>query len=68
VRLLVALINPPTGEECAAHGLTAGSATGKAAAARVTKRPASNKGFTMKLLGTKHSAFGRLATASGGGR
>jgi phospholipid/cholesterol/gamma-HCH transport system substrate-binding protein len=65
VRLLVALFNPPTGEECVAHGLSPGTA--KAAAARV-KRSASNKGFTMKLLGPKHSAFGRLATASGGGR
>jgi phospholipid/cholesterol/gamma-HCH transport system substrate-binding protein len=68
VRLLVALFNPPTGEECVAHGLSAGSVAGKAAAARVRPRSTSGKGFTMRLLGSKHSAFGRLASASGGGR
>ena len=68
VRLLLALFNPPTGEECAAHGLSAGTTTGKAAAARVRTRSTSGKGFTMRLLGSKHSAFGALATASGGGR
>jgi phospholipid/cholesterol/gamma-HCH transport system substrate-binding protein len=66
VRLLVALFNPPSGEECAAHGLSPG--TGKAAAARVQPRSTSGKGFTMRLLGSKHSAFGRLASASGEGR
>jgi phospholipid/cholesterol/gamma-HCH transport system substrate-binding protein len=68
VRLLLALFNPPTGEECAAHGLSAGTTTGKAAAARVRTRLTSGKGFTMRLLGSKHSAFGALAAASGGGR
>jgi phospholipid/cholesterol/gamma-HCH transport system substrate-binding protein len=66
VRLLVALFNPPSGEECAAHGLSPG--TGKAAAARVRPRSTSGKGFTMRLLGSKHSAFGALASASGEGR
>jgi phospholipid/cholesterol/gamma-HCH transport system substrate-binding protein len=71
VKLLVALINPPSAAECQAQGLIAGTATtsagkGKAAAARV--HPGSSKAFTMKLLGSKHSPFGRLATASGGGR
>jgi phospholipid/cholesterol/gamma-HCH transport system substrate-binding protein len=67
VRLLIALFNPPTGAECTALGLAPGGATTVAAAARArTKR--AGEGFTMKLLGSRHSAFGRLATASGGGR
>lgn len=68
VRLLVALFNPPGEAECVANGLGTGTGTTKAAAARVRSRPASGKGFTMKLLGSKHSAFGALATAGGGGR
>jgi phospholipid/cholesterol/gamma-HCH transport system substrate-binding protein len=66
VRLLVALLNPPNESECVSRGLSPG--TGKAAAARITKRSTPKKGFTMKLLGSKHSAFGRLASASGGAR
>jgi phospholipid/cholesterol/gamma-HCH transport system substrate-binding protein len=67
VRLLVALFNPPGEAECVANGLGTGTGTSKAAAARVRSRPASGKGFTMKLLGSKHGAFGALATANGGG-
>jgi phospholipid/cholesterol/gamma-HCH transport system substrate-binding protein len=66
IRLLVALFNPPTGAECAAQGLAPGVSTGKAAAARLRSGSASHKGFTMKLLGSKHSAFARLASSSGG--
>jgi phospholipid/cholesterol/gamma-HCH transport system substrate-binding protein len=69
VKLLVALINPPSGAECQALGLVKGTSTAstaKAAAARA--RAASKKGFTMSLLGSKHSAFARLATAAEGGR
>jgi phospholipid/cholesterol/gamma-HCH transport system substrate-binding protein len=72
VRLLVALFNPPTGAECQALGLGAGSTSSstaaKLAAARTRAHPASSKGFTLNLLGSKHSAFARLATAAGGGR
>ncbi len=71
VKLVVALFNPPTAAECQAQGLVSAAATGtsagKAAAAR-TRASQAGKGFTMKLLGSKHSAFGRLATASEGGR
>ncbi len=71
VKLLVALINPPSAAECQAQGLTSASGTsasaGTAAAARVnTTHKASNKGFGIKLLSSTDS-FGRLAT-SGGGR
>jgi len=65
VALLVALFHPPTAQECQALGLTqaAASATaGKAATARALPR----KGLTMNLLGSRHSAFARLAGASGG--
>jgi phospholipid/cholesterol/gamma-HCH transport system substrate-binding protein len=69
VRLLIALFNPPTGAECTALGLAPGGAsTGKAAAARAHTHTKAGEGFTMKLLGSKHSAFGALATASGRGR
>lgn len=69
VKLLVALFNPPTGAECQAQGLVGGAGTGAStgkAAARVRTHQAPSKGFTMKLLGPQHSAFGRLASASGG--
>jgi phospholipid/cholesterol/gamma-HCH transport system substrate-binding protein len=65
VQLLVALFNPPGEAECVAQGLGAGSGVSRAATARVR---APGKGFAMKLLGSKHSAFGRLAIAGGGGR
>jgi phospholipid/cholesterol/gamma-HCH transport system substrate-binding protein len=73
VRLLIALSNPPTGAECAALGLgssavTSGASAAKAAAAHGPANPLSSKGFTMGLLGSKHSAFGRLATAAEEGR
>ncbi len=71
VKLLVALFNPPTGAECQALGLGAGAASGSASAAKAAAaraRVASKKGFTMNLLGSKHSAFARLATAAEGGR
>jgi phospholipid/cholesterol/gamma-HCH transport system substrate-binding protein len=72
IRLLIPLFNPPTGAECTALGLAPGASTGKAAVARTRTPSASpsqvhaSKGFTMKLLGSKHSAFGRLATTSAG--
>jgi phospholipid/cholesterol/gamma-HCH transport system substrate-binding protein len=67
VRLIVALFNPPTGEECVAHGLSAPVPTG--AAARASARSFSHGGpLTLKLLGSKNSPFGRLATVSAGGR
>jgi phospholipid/cholesterol/gamma-HCH transport system substrate-binding protein len=70
VKLLVALINPPTAAECQAQGLTSASGTAasasKASAARIkAKRSGSNKGFGIKLLGSTDS-FGRLATSEGG--
>jgi phospholipid/cholesterol/gamma-HCH transport system substrate-binding protein len=70
VKLLVALFNPPSGEECQRQGLVAatGKSAGKAAAARHRTHPAASTGFTMKLLGSQHSAFGRVVPASGGGR
>lgn len=68
VRLLIALFNPPTGAECTALGLAPGVSTGKAAAARAHTHLETGEGFTMKLLGSKHRAFGALATASGRGR
>jgi phospholipid/cholesterol/gamma-HCH transport system substrate-binding protein len=71
VRLLVALLNPPTAGECQALGLTKGATSGasvvQAAAARSRTHTTSRKGFTMRLLGSQHSAFGHLASASGGG-
>jgi phospholipid/cholesterol/gamma-HCH transport system substrate-binding protein len=72
VRLLVALFNPPSGAECQALGLSA-SATGSATAAKAAAldggtHSTSGKGFTMNLLDSKHSAFGRLITAAGGDR
>jgi phospholipid/cholesterol/gamma-HCH transport system substrate-binding protein len=67
VRLLIALLNPPNEAECAAQGLTEASGTSTtAAAARIRKTTKEAHGFTMKLLGSKHSAFGQLAV--GGGR
>lgn len=72
VKLLVALFNPPSAAECQSLGLVGAAATttsaGKAAAAHARTRSTSPKGFTMKLLGSKHSAFGRIASASGEGR
>jgi phospholipid/cholesterol/gamma-HCH transport system substrate-binding protein len=73
VRLLIALFNPPTGAECQALGLgssatTTGASTAKTAAAHGSAHPVSSKGFSMGLLGSKHSAFGRLATAAEGDR
>jgi len=70
VKLLVALFNPPSASECQSLGLVGGATTasaGKAAVASAHKH-AAPKGFTLKLLGSKHSAFGRIATASGEGR
>lgn len=73
VKLLVALLNPPTEAECTAQGLgkTAAAGTTAAAAARVHAHTSPGKGLSLKLLGSKQSAFGRLAaatTTSGGGR
>jgi phospholipid/cholesterol/gamma-HCH transport system substrate-binding protein len=71
VRLLVALFNPPSEAECQALGLTPGSTSttsaAKASVAHTGTHSSSDKGFTMNLLGSKHSAFGRLATAAEGG-
>jgi phospholipid/cholesterol/gamma-HCH transport system substrate-binding protein len=66
VRLLIALINPPNEAECVAQGLSPGTTTSTAAAARIRTNAKRPRGFTMKLLGSKHSAFGRLSTATGG--
>jgi phospholipid/cholesterol/gamma-HCH transport system substrate-binding protein len=69
VRLLVALLNPPSAEECVAHGLSAPRASGSGSVARLhTHSKTGGTGFTLKLLGSKSGAFGGLATASGGGR
>ena len=68
VRLLIALLNPPNEAECAAQGLSSGAASSTAAAAHVRTHTKRSAGFTLKLLGSKHSAFGRIATASGEGR
>jgi phospholipid/cholesterol/gamma-HCH transport system substrate-binding protein len=66
VRLLVALFNPPTGEECVAHGLSASPAgTVAKASARVRSRGGP---FTLKLLGAKNEPFGTLAATRAGGR
>jgi phospholipid/cholesterol/gamma-HCH transport system substrate-binding protein len=65
VKLLVALFNPPDEAACKANGLGTGTGVSRAAAARIRTHP--KPGFTMKLLGSRHSAFGRLATASGEG-
>jgi hypothetical protein len=70
VKLLVALLNPPSAAECQSLGLTkgaSGTAVVKAAAAHTRAHTTSRKGFTMKLLGSQRSAFGRLAAAGGGG-
>jgi phospholipid/cholesterol/gamma-HCH transport system substrate-binding protein len=67
VRLLVALFNPPTEATCKEQGIGTGSGISKVAAAHIAAHPGS-KGFTMKLLGSRHSAFGKLATASEEGR
>jgi phospholipid/cholesterol/gamma-HCH transport system substrate-binding protein len=68
VRLLVDLLNPPTAAECQALGLTKGATGGTATVKAAAAHSASHKGFTMKLLGSRGSAFGRLAQAGGGGR
>lgn len=72
VRILVALLKPPTGAECQAQGLTKAAASGtsaaSAAAARARTHTTPGHGFTMRLLGSRDSAFGRLAAAGGGGR
>jgi phospholipid/cholesterol/gamma-HCH transport system substrate-binding protein len=68
VRLLVALFNPPTGEECAAHGLSSapsGAATVARASARARKH---GEPLTLKLLGAKNNPFGALTTTSAGAR
>lgn len=64
VRLLVALFNPPTGEECAAHGLTGGTGT----VASATRAKAHQGPLTLKLLGSKSTPFGRLASTGTRGR
>ncbi|HEY2631664.1 MAG TPA: MlaD family protein [Solirubrobacteraceae bacterium] len=66
VKLLVALLDPPSKQECEAHGLS--EVTAGAAAARARSHSTPRGGLTLKLLGSKNSAFGKLASASGGGR
>jgi phospholipid/cholesterol/gamma-HCH transport system substrate-binding protein len=69
VRLLIALFNPPSATECQALGLGGALTSAKAAAAARTRpHTTSSKGFTMNLLGSRHSAFGRLAAAGEEGR
>jgi phospholipid/cholesterol/gamma-HCH transport system substrate-binding protein len=67
VRLLVALFNPPTGEECAAHGLSAPAATIARASARAHSHSRGEQ-LPMKLLGSHNSPFGALVSAGRGGR
>lgn len=64
VRLLVALFNPPTAEECVAHGLSAPAATTARAAGVRTHRGR----LSLKLLASKSSPFGRLANTGTGVR
>jgi phospholipid/cholesterol/gamma-HCH transport system substrate-binding protein len=67
VRLLVALFNPPSAEECTAHGLS--GASGAATIARASAHARLHSGaLTLKLLGSKNSPFGALATTSAKGR
>jgi phospholipid/cholesterol/gamma-HCH transport system substrate-binding protein len=72
VKLLVALLNPPSTQECQAQGLISGAATGtstgKAAIARARTHRVSSKALTMKLLGSEHSPFAGLSSTSRGGR
>jgi phospholipid/cholesterol/gamma-HCH transport system substrate-binding protein len=66
VRLLVALFNPPSGEECVAHGLAAAPP----ASAPTTSSASPNKttgALGLKLLGAS-DPFGRSASASGKAR
>ena len=66
VRLLVALFNPPTGEECAAHGLSPAS-SGAATVARTSARAGKRREpLRLKLLSAKNSPFGALMTTSAG--
>jgi phospholipid/cholesterol/gamma-HCH transport system substrate-binding protein len=64
VRLVVALFNPPTAGECAAHGLSAPSSTAASASAHAR----SQGPLTLKLLGSKNTPFGRIVSTSGGRR
>jgi phospholipid/cholesterol/gamma-HCH transport system substrate-binding protein len=69
VKLLVALLNPPSAAECQAQGLTSATSAsaGTAATARVrAAHKGSSKGFGIKLLSSTDS-FERLAS-NGGGR
>jgi phospholipid/cholesterol/gamma-HCH transport system substrate-binding protein len=66
-RLIIALLNPPTANECVAHGLSAAPATTARAGASAHSHPR-RKELTLKLLGSKNSPFGRLASVSAGGR
>lgn len=63
VKVAVALLKPPTSEECAQLGLTSATAT-KATASRTRSSLAAGHGSLMP----KRSAFTRLAAGSGGGR
>jgi hypothetical protein len=65
VKVAVALLKPPTAEECVQLGVIGGGA-GKASASRAgARRSAGFGGGGAGLLGSKHNAFARL---SGGGR
>jgi phospholipid/cholesterol/gamma-HCH transport system substrate-binding protein len=66
VRLLVALFNPPTGQECVAHGLSAPLVS--ATTARASARARTQAGpLELKLLGSK-GPFAQLVSSHGGGR
>jgi phospholipid/cholesterol/gamma-HCH transport system substrate-binding protein len=71
VKLAVALLKPPTGEECVRLGLisaaSAPSATTKATASRLRRDGAFGL-LGAGLLGSGSSAFARLANVSGGDR
>ncbi|MGN6373264.1 MAG: MlaD family protein [Solirubrobacteraceae bacterium] len=69
VKVAVALLKPPTGEECVQFGLKAPAATSsssKASASRVGS--SSSASGANGLLASKSSAFARLAGSGGGGR
>jgi phospholipid/cholesterol/gamma-HCH transport system substrate-binding protein len=71
VKLAVALLKPPGGEECVQLGPAAatGNAAGKASASRLHEDAGSGgERLARGLLGSKRSAFSRLAGSAGEGR
>lgn len=74
VKLLIALFNPPSEAECVqlglipAKGTPTGVAAGTVKTAKASAHSAARGGLRSGLLGSRHSAFSRLAHTSGGGR